>query len=281
MKPFFERFSGTGYVCAHRGARSIAPENTRLAFEKAYFSGAHLYETDVQATADGELILFHDHTLERTTDISMQSAFSERSPWPLAEFTYAELQSLDAGSWFIGSDPFGTIASGDVPKEHFRSIRGQRIPLLRDALIDCRHYDFPLNLEIKDQTGTAADTTIVSQVIELIKQTQTELLVLISSFNHAYLRQVKEQDATIATAALVEGAHPESLLSYLRDLDVDAYHPDQLITDTALVQQLTKNGMKVNLWTVNDLERANSFTAAGATFICTDWPQRLVGPRQS
>jgi glycerophosphoryl diester phosphodiesterase len=276
LKSFFEKFSGTGYVCAHRGARSIAPENTPLAFEKARLCGADLWETDVQATADGELVLFHDHTLARTTDVATLSEFSGRDPWALEGFSYAELQKLNAGSWFLESDPFATVAAGDIPTEDAKSIRAQQIPLLRDILADCRRYDFPLNLEIKDQTGTAADRTIVAQVMELIELTQTQSLILISSFNHDYLRQAKQLNGAVATAALVEDSHPESLLAYLRDLGVDAYHPDQLITDTALVRQLVNDGIRVNLWTVNDLEQARDYTAAGATFICTDWPQRLV-----
>ena len=275
MKPFFERFSGTGYICAHRGARSIAPENTLMALEKARNGGADLWETDVQVTADGELVLFHDYTLERTTDVAGCPEFVDRRPWNLADFTLAELQQLDAGSWFLQADPFGTIATGEVPEGDFSTISKQRIPLLRDVLDDCRKYDFPVNLEIKDQTGTAADVTIVEQILNLIKTTATEHLVLLSSFNHNYLRQVKQFNRIIATAVLVEKKHPQDLLRYLCDLDVDAYHPDQLITAATLVHQLTAAGIVVNLWTVNDIERAQYFAAAGATFICTDWPQRL------
>ena len=276
MKSFFEKFSGTGYVCAHRGARSIAPENTPLAFEKARLCGADLWETDVQATADGELVLFHDHTLARTTDIATLSEFSGRSPWALEDYSYAELQKLNAGAWFLQSDPFATVAAGEIPTEDAQSIRAQRIPLLREILADCQRYNDPLNLEIKDQSGTAADGTIVAQVMELIELTQTQPLVLISSFNHDYLCQVKQLNGAVSTAALVEYRHPEPLLSYLRDLGVDAYHPDQSITDTALVRQLVNDGMRVNLWTVNDPEQVREYTAAGATFICTDWPQRMV-----
>ncbi len=276
MNAFFDRFTGAGYVCAHRGARSIAPENTLLALEKSRHCNADLWEMDVQATADGELVLLHDHTLERTTDVVTHPEFSDRSPWNLAEFTYAEVQKLDAGSWFLQSDPFGTIVSGEVSPDDFPAIKVQRIPLLRDALNDCRKNDFPVNLEIKDQTGTAAEGTIVQNVLDLLKETNTEQLVLLSSFNHDYLRQTKWLNRNIATAALVE-THPENLLVYLRDLGVDAYHPDQTITDNSLIRQLSVAGMRVNLWTVNDLDRAQYFIDAGATFICTDWPQRMSG----
>lgn len=275
MSSFFDRFSATGYICAHRGARSTAPENTLLALEKARLCGADLWETDIQTTADGELVLFHDCTLERTTDVVIHPEFSDRSPWNLAEFTFAELQRLDGGSWFLQSDPFATLAKGEVSAEDFPAIRSQRISLLRDALNDCRNHDFPVNLEIKDQAGTAAEETIVGKVLNLLQETDTEQLVLLSSFNHDYLRQAKQLNPTIATAALVE-KHPENLIAYLHDLDVDAYHPDQRITDNTLIKQLTAAGMRVNLWTVNDLERAQYFITAGATFICTDWPQRMV-----
>ncbi|MCK5914165.1 MAG: glycerophosphodiester phosphodiesterase, partial [Desulfuromusa sp.] len=108
MTSFFDKFSGTGYVCAHRGARSIAPENTLLALKKSRDCGADLWETDIQATADGELVLFHDHTLERTTNILTLPEFSDRSSRKIADYTFAELEKLDTGSWFLRSDPFGT-----------------------------------------------------------------------------------------------------------------------------------------------------------------------------
>ncbi len=273
---FFDRFPAAGYICAHRGACSIAPENTLLALEKARLCGADLWETDVQVTADGELVLFHDHTLERTTDVLSQSVYSSRSPWNLTDFSLVELQQLNAGSWFLETDPFGTIAAGDVARDDFSAIEAQQIPLLGDVLNACRENDFPVNLEIKDQAGTAADEIIVGKILSLLKTTRTEQLVLLSSFNHDYLRQVKLLNPAIATAALVEKKHPENLLDYLRDLGVDAYHPDHLITDAELITQLIAAGMRVNLWTVNGVERARYFSVAGATFICTDWPQRLI-----
>jgi glycerophosphoryl diester phosphodiesterase len=276
LSPFFDRFPATGYICAHRGARSIAPENTIMALTKARFCGADLWETDIQATADGELVLFHDRNLQRTTDVAEHKEFRSCKPWPLSRFDLDEVQRLDAGSWFLQTDPFGTIAAGEVAQNDFPTIRAQRIPTLSEVLKNCRKNDFPVNLEIKDQSGTALDKTIVSQILNLLKTTGSEQLVLFSSFNHDYLRQVKQLNPMIATAALVKDSHPENLFIYLRNLGVDAYHPDQLITDSHLVEQLTASGMRVNLWLINDLERVRYFISAGTTFICTDWPQRMV-----
>jgi len=274
---FFDQFPAVGYICAHRGARSIVPENTWLAMEQARRCGADLWETDVQLSADGELVLFHDTTLERMTDIASHAEFSARQPWNLTDFTVPELASLDLGSRFLQTDPFGTIAAGEISQSLFPEIRNQQIPLLDDILRDCRKNNFPLNLEIKDQTGTPADPQIVSKVIASLDHAQCEDLILISSFNHDYLRQVKQLNPSLSIAALVEDNHPENLLEYLRNLGVDAYHPDQEITSPGQVRDLVAAGMRVNLWTVDDPDRAADYFAAGATFICTDWPQRLVG----
>jgi glycerophosphoryl diester phosphodiesterase len=75
---------------AHRGASGYAPENTRAAFDRALALGSDAVETDVQLTADGELVIFHDGTVERTSD----------GRGPLADYTLAELRRLDLGGWF-------------------------------------------------------------------------------------------------------------------------------------------------------------------------------------
>lgn len=281
LKPFFQHFSAPGLVCAHRGARSIAPENTSLAMVKAQACGADLWETDVQLTADGVAVLFHDDTLVRTTDILDRDAFRGKTALRLTEFSWAELAALDSGSWFIHTDPYGTIQSGEVAQEGLPLIAQQSILRLEEALRYCRQHDFPVNLELKDQRGTAADGRIVATVLELLRQTGTVELALISSFNHDYLRQVRQQAPELAIAALVEGAHPPELVNYLRTLGCDAYHPDQRLIDADFVRQLSAAGMPVNPWTVNDDAQALELLDAGAFFICTDWPQRLRKARHS
>ena len=78
---------------AHRGAAGITPENTKLAFLKALDLGADAIELDVQLTRDGECIVFHDETLERTTD----------GTGLVAETDFETISKLDAGSWFSAS----------------------------------------------------------------------------------------------------------------------------------------------------------------------------------
>lgn len=99
----------TPWIVAHRGASAYAPENTLPAFVLAIEQGATFVEFDLQRTSDGVLVLLHDLTLERTTDV--EEIFPERArqvvvggqtrrQWPLADFTLAEIRRLDAGAWF-------------------------------------------------------------------------------------------------------------------------------------------------------------------------------------
>lgn len=101
-------------VVAHRGASAYAPENTFAAIDKARDMGFRWVENDVQRTKDGELVIMHDDTLKRTTNV--EEVFPDRAPWKVGDFTAAEIRQLDAGSWF---DPKYT---------------GQRVPTLQQYM---------------------------------------------------------------------------------------------------------------------------------------------------
>ena len=99
-------------IAAHRGARSLAPENTLAAARLALAAGARMWEIDVRMSRDGEIVLIHDPNLERTSDAP--GKFPGRSPWLVHDFTLDELKTLDFGSWFSETDPFGQIAAGKI-----------------------------------------------------------------------------------------------------------------------------------------------------------------------
>ncbi|HSV96789.1 MAG TPA: glycerophosphodiester phosphodiesterase family protein [Spirochaetota bacterium] len=90
-------------VVAHRGASYLAPEATAPAYILARELGADYLEIDVQRTSDGVLIAYHDDTFERTTDVAAR--FPTRAKNPVADFSLAEVKSLDAGSWFNARNP--------------------------------------------------------------------------------------------------------------------------------------------------------------------------------
>jgi len=272
---FFDILPEGGFVCGHRGARSIAPENTILSLQKAKDCGASCWETDIRMSRDEQLIIFHDDTLERTTDVATCEIFRNRLPWNTDQLTAAELQKLDSGSWFLNEDPFGTVTSGEVVPGEQETIRGQKIPLLTEVLEFTRTHRFPVNLEIKDLRTPPGDVTIVDRVMALLRETDTMDLVLISSFRHEYLYRARALSKKIALGVLAEKNHPPDLPNYLGTLSAAAYHPEKDICDLSLVRELLQAGFRVNTWTVNDMARAGELLQAGAGVI-TDWPQCLT-----
>ncbi len=272
---FFDLLPEAGYVCAHRGARSLAPENTMIAARRGLAAGADFWEMDVQRSADGTLIVFHDDSLGRTTDVADQPGFSGRKPWPTSQFTLDELRLLNAGSWFVREDPFGTIAKDEVQPQDVLHYHAQKIPTLQEVLSFTGKNNFPVNIEIKDQIHAPGDLSIVSEVLDVICAAGVKELVLVSSFNHEYLKEMRRLSPNIPLAALVEGKHPENLIEYLEKLGVEGYHPDVKITDESMVRSLTAQGFHVSLFTVNDMDQAVSFIDTGCYSIITDFPHSL------
>ena len=281
MSNFFEHIPATGAICAHRGARSIAPENTLPAFETAQQCGAHLLETDVQMTADEQLVLFHDRGLRRTTNVTDHPNFAGKTRNALTSFAYEELRVLDAGTWFLTKDPFGSIARGDIEEQMQQQIRVQRIPLLRDLLSFCRVHNFPVNLEIKRKLPVKRAQRRIELVLDLLVAMDCQHLVLLSSFDHQELRWIKQKCPQLPTAALIEFHHPPNLVEYLKGLHVDAYHPAEKLIDAELVSLLRGNNIRVNTWTVNDQKRYARLAQMGVTFVCSDWPQQMAAQGQT
>ncbi|XP_076846910.1 glycerophosphodiester phosphodiesterase domain-containing protein 5 isoform X2 [Brachyhypopomus gauderio] len=118
------------FLIGHRGAPMLAPENTRLSFQKAVEVGGDGLETDVTISYDGVPFLMHDGTLRRTTNV--HEVFPNRTDTLAAMFTWAELEVLSAGAWFLQRDPFGT-ASGLDPEERAQ-VENQTVPTLKDFL---------------------------------------------------------------------------------------------------------------------------------------------------
>ena len=231
---FLELFNKPNLIAAHRGDRSQKPENTLSAI-RSCISKCDFIEIDVQLTKDLVPVIIHDDTLSRTSDVSNIEKFKDRTPWRVSDFTLKELQSLDFGSWF--------------------NLKYEPILTLGKALLFAKKQHLFLNVEIKDMSNTFADDMVVKIIIDMIKKTQTEHLVLLSSFYHHYLPICKKLSLQIPTAALQTHKHPDNLIDYLHTLQVDAYHPDDKITNQKIVFSLREAGFFVNVFTVNKTER--------------------------
>ena len=263
-------------IIAHRGARSLAPENTLAAARTAHHLGAHAWETDVQVTRDGHLVLFHDPDLLRCTNARQQVTDPDGpQKFLLAGFTLAELKTLDAGSWFEKTDPFSTIRSGRVTPDALAGFKNEKIPTLEQGLQLTRSLDWQVNLELKDLGTDPSLFYTVDTTLAVIDDSRIPLhQVILSSFNHDWLQRVRHQRPEITVQALA-GESPADMAAFAPGA-FDAYNLNADLVDPAFVTRLVHQGFEVNLFTVNDLVAADRFIRAGACGIITDFPQRFV-----
>jgi glycerophosphoryl diester phosphodiesterase len=283
---------------AHRGARAYAPENTLVAFAKAKTLGCEMFEMDVRRAKDGVVVVYHDEHLVRCTDA--KTKFPYRSNYNVADFTYKELSGLDAGSWYVaqldlaneGRQAFlqsltdAETAQFVSPSERALYASGDiRIPTLAETLSLAKELGLMVNIELKNQPDGA--TGLVGAVLKEVITMKLEAQVLISSFEHGMLRQVRQQTKNIATAILTDTAI-KAPITYLRKLKANAYnigcYKDYKVNGLsslpgkrylAHLSKVSKAGFGVNIWTCNDPEEMGHLLATGVTGLISDYPNRV------
>ena len=257
-------------IAAHRGHRAYYPENTMAAFRDCV-SDCDFIELDVRFSKDGVPVVFHDHTLERTSDIHKCGLFPGREDHRLETFNFNELRQLDAGSWFYKSDPHNQIAEGNVIIPS-KSERRQNIPSLDEVLEFISASQLAVNVELKclheDREASA------KWVINSLKDSNLVDNTVVSAFDHSILELIKQLDSSIATAALVEDKHPENLSTYLVDLKADGYHIHDDMASQSLFDELRHQGIFVCVYTVNDRKRKKQLLDMGASAVITDFLHR-------
>lgn len=240
-------------IFAHRGAKLAAPENTLPAFAKALEMGADGIELDIHLSKDGQLVVIHDFTVDKTTN----------GQGPVRDFTAAELARLDAGSHF---DP--SFAGVGVPTlEQVLDLVGDR----------CR-----INVEIKNQEHHGGYE--VEPLVRLIQQRTLYDQVIVSSFNPMTLIKMRWADPKVRLGLLYFEPLPPHLKQawFSPIIQPEALHPYFALVDATLMAWAHERRCAVNTWTVNDVAEAKRLAALGVDVIMTDAPdlirQALASP---
>lgn len=246
-------------VVAHRGAATVAPENTMEAYRRAVEMGTDAIELDVQLTADGEMVLMHDETLERTTDLT----------GPIASMTLEQLRAADAGFRFEAPD-------GTFP---FRG-KGLVIPTLGEVL-DWLPDGTGLVVEIKARAATAP-------VIEALRDSRVRAAGAVSliSFEEAIIDEAHGLEPEIPTGYLLVPSQPiEAALTYAVEHGHAAVHPyegDLGLDPGPILSLATAYGRLMGCYVVNDPARMQQLAAYGLWGFVTDAPdigRQALGPR--
>jgi glycerophosphoryl diester phosphodiesterase len=240
-------------LIAHRGASAYAPEHTLEAYRLALEQGADFVEPDLQITRDGVLVCLHDSTLERTTDV--EKIYPDRArvvkgkkTWPVVDFTLAEIQKLDAGSWkgaqFAGAriptlqqmidvvrGKAGIIPETKSPEEY--SKRGLKMEQLLMEVLRKNRLDRP---------GADAKTPVIIQSfsaesLKLLRREYGCKLPLVYLFGGSAAKRYTTAEGLREIKTFADGIGPNKA--------VVLEHPE-------LVREAKKLGMSVTVWTFRD-----------------------------
>lgn len=262
-------------IWAHRGARSVAPENTMAAARAALAQAAFGWELDVHLSRDGQVVVIHDHGLRRTTDAVTRDI--PRQDQIVCRLTLAELRALDVGSWFARRDPFGTIADGTVGTGCLSAFTGEPMPTLAEALAWSREVGLAVNVEIKDQLG-GDDDGLVRATARLIRESGWAGRVCVSSFRAASVSRFHELCPEVPVGLLLDTTATQvstkRIMDLLRDLGATALHPAVRGLRPGMIREFRVAGFAVNVYTVNSPEDLAWLAQEGATGVITDFPGR-------
>lgn len=245
-------------VIAHRGSSGVAPENTVTAVRTAIRQKADFVEIDVQRARDGRLVNFHDCTMERTTDV--QERFPGRPSYRVSDFTWKELRTLDAGSWFHERFAGERVAS---VREVVAEVRG-RTGLLAE-ISPCAHYDgLPEDLarELRDVPG-------------YLDRAVARGRVGVQSFVVQDARRFSELLPEVPVGVL-DADRPTDAELVALSAWADDVNPQHTVTDQALVDRVHALGMGVNVWTVDEPGAMRAMLGLGVDGVITDYPQSLT-----
>ncbi|TCL54859.1 glycerophosphoryl diester phosphodiesterase [Hydrogenispora ethanolica] len=232
-------------IIGHRGAKGYAPENTVPSFLKALELGATMVEFDLRFTADREIVVIHDETVNRTTD----------GQGRVSDFSYQELRRLDAGAWFA------------------EEYSGARIPLFEEVL-DLIHGRAAALVEIK----AAPDWTEqnIALAVEKIFEHDMAEQVEIISFDHSIVRNFKKVAPQLKTGILYIGAPVEPWLDALI-ARAEVIHPcpaGGIQVQSHEIARAHAHQVLVGATTQSETEMARLITG-GVDGICSDYPDLI------
>ena len=236
-------------VIAHRGNSSAAPENTLSAFRSALALGVDGVEFDYHHSSDGVPVVFHDETLDRTTNAR---DLWQRNGIRLADCTLSELAKLDYGNWFgidqaFANEPLTTVEA-----------------TLR---LICDGGAMPV---IERKSGDAMT------LIDILCRQGVKPRAVIMAFDWRFLSDCFRLDPTLRLVALGEGPLTAEMLEQIAAIPAGVVGWDQKSLDSNAIAAIHQHGWEAWTWTVDDVDRMRELSLAGIDAITTNFPQRAL-----
>lgn len=232
-------------IYAHRGSSGTHPENTIAAFKEAAGLDVHGVELDVHLTKDGELVVIHDETINRTSN----------GEGYVKDLTLAELRAFDYGSWF-----------GDA-------FTGETIPTLEEVLAIFEDTAHHVNIELKSDIFPYEG--MGEKVLYAIEKTGMAQRVIISSFDHEAIREFKKLAPHIEVAILTSQVLVDAY-DYARFIPADALHISLPTAQRKMTKEALLKGAIIRVYTVNKIAYAIALKQIGVHAIFTDFPEEMM-----
>ena len=234
-------------LIGHRGLKAYAPENTLASIRKAHEFGLQWIEVDVMQTKDGKFVLFHDNTLRRTTN----------GRGSLHKKTYAQLQTLDAGSWF-------------APE-----FAQERIPLLSEALECIFNLGLRVNLELKPRRFKEKE--FAQEFLEYLQQNWPPQVPppLISSFSLRTLKYLKKFNCPYPLAWLLS-RWKKRWQRRADEIECVSINLEHMLATLERVAEIKNTHRQVLVYTVNDPFVADKLFQMGVDAIFTDVGDKVL-----
>ncbi|GEP76931.1 glycerophosphodiester phosphodiesterase family protein [Staphylococcus carnosus] len=240
-------------IYGHRGVPSLAPENTIASYETAAkIPGLKWIEIDVAITEDEQLIIIHDDYLDRTTSISGE----------ISDTSYEIIKNASAGYWFD------------------KKFSEEKVLTFSEFIDVANELKLNVNIELKGTTGKNGPKlfkSYVHQLTKLMDRFDSNIEILFSSFNIPLLKTIQEVMPEYPRAVLYEKcAFYEDWRTVLDFCDTKILHLEEIGLTENLVKIIKSEGYTLNVYTVNEKDRANQLFRWGVDGIFTDVAQHLV-----
>lgn len=222
------------HITAHRGYRDVFPQNTVAAVSGAARLGADRIEIDLEATSDGEIVVFHDARLDDLTD--------------------------ETG--LVAETPSEVVRNAEVLDS------GETIPTLAETLSATRP-PVAMNLEFKDR-GPLSWEEFAKRALDVAYQYPGAFYA--SSFDHDAIRAVREVDPSVDVAPIF-GSDTDENLAVARELDAEALNCSTGVLDEELVEVAHEEGRAVNVWTIDSWREAKAPIELGVDGLIADYPR--------
>jgi glycerophosphoryl diester phosphodiesterase len=259
-------------VHGHRGAMAAFPQNTLPAFRHAMEVGADYVELDLAVTADDQVVIMHDVTVNPEVCLGPDGA-ALKDGIAVRSLTLLEIKKLDCG----------TLPSSKFPEA--RTIPGTRIPTLAELFELANNPEtvggktIRFNIELKGVPArtdlTPTPERFIELVLEVIRKHGMEERVMIQSFDHRYMKELRQRAPAIPISLLIQNTLPD-LVAMAAVLKADVVAPDKEWITAEDVKALHEAGVRVVPWTVNDEADWKRLIPLGVDGIITDDPAGLI-----